>query len=196
VTDTHPRRPGPLTFLLAALAAVLAAGVTGLAVRGGATTFTSTALLTIDQPQAVAAAGDGGVLDKLSKLRFKYVGLVPTDRLAEPVAARLKVPVGSVRGHLAAFIRPTDLLLRVSCSETTAEPARTCADALGASLVAYVVKEQTPIPPAQRIVMTQVQPAGFPARTGPHRSRSVGLAALAAALAAAVVLGVAARPRR
>jgi hypothetical protein len=198
VTDMPFRRPGPLLLLLTVVAAVLAAGLTGLAVRGGSTTYTATALVSVDEPRAVAAAGDGGVLDKLSRIRFKYVGLVPTDKLAVPVAERLSQPVDLVRGRLSASASPVDLLLRLSCTEPQARPARRCADALAASMVAFVTQEQASqgIPAAQQLVMAQVQAAGPPAATGPHRSRTAGLALLAGLLAAAVVLGVGARARR
>ncbi len=193
-----PRRPGPLSLLLALVAAVLAAGIVGLSVRGGNGTFSSSSLVTIDAPRAVAAAGDNGILQKLSGLRFKYAGLVPTDLLAVPVADRLKVPVEQVRGRLSASLQATDLLMRLTCRGTELAKTRTCAGALAQSLVDYVAKEQADnaIPVAQRIVVTQVQQPVFSIRVGANRSRTIGLASLAAVLAAAVVLGAAARPRR
>jgi hypothetical protein len=197
VTDTSVRRPGPLAFLLAALVAVLAAAAAGLIVRGSSSTFTSTALVSIDEPRAVAAAGDGGVIDKLSRIRFKYAGLVPTDKLAAPVAQQLGVPIEQVRGRLSASVHITDLLLRLSCVEPDAGSARRCSDALATSMVAFVAREQSTngIPPDQRLVMAPVQAAGPAVATGPRRTRTVGAAGLAGALGAAVVLGVAARPR-
>ncbi len=138
------------------------------------------------------------MIDKLSRIRFKYSGLVATDALAAPVAAQLGLAVGDVRGRLSATVAPTDLLLRLNCSAPDDPAARRCADALAASVVAYVVDEQVSngIPPAQRIVMAQVQAAGGAVVSGARRSRTVGIAALAGALAASVVLGFAARPRR
>lgn len=198
MTDSSVRRPGPLALLLATVLFVLVAGAAALAARGGATTYTSTALLSLDEPRAIAEAGDGGVLAKLSALRFKYAGLVGTDLLAGPVATALNVPIGELRGHLSAQGSPTDLLLRVSCSLPNATRATTCTNTLARSLVDYVVREQSTngIPLAQRLVMTQVQGAVGSGSAGPHRSRSIGIGLLAGALAAAVVLGIAARPRR
>lgn len=198
MTDPYPRRPGPLLLLLALVAAVLAGSVVGLAVRGGASTFTATALVSVDEPRAVAAAGDAGILEKLSRIRLRYTGLVPTDLLAAPVAARLGVPVGQVRGRLSATALPQDLLLRLACVEPDAAPARRCADALAASLVDLVAHEQQAggIPADQQLVMTQVQPAGPPARTGPRRSRTAALALLGGLLAAGLVLAAGTRLRR
>lgn len=198
MTDPYPRRPGPLLILLALVAAVLVASVAGLAVRGGASTWTATALVSVDEPRAVAAAGDGGVLDKLSRVRLKYLGLVPTDLLAVPVAARLGVPVTQVRGRLSGAALPLDLLLRLSCSDSGPAPARRCADALAAAMVDFTAHEQQAqgIPADQRLVMTQVQQAGPASRTGPHRSRTAGIALLAGLLAAGTVLVVGTRLRR
>lgn len=195
---TALRRPGPLALLIALVAAVLAAGVVGLSVRGGTTSYTSTSLVTIDEPKAVAAANDGAILEKLSRLRLKYVGLVVTDRLALPVAARLKVPVTSVRGRLSGKIVPTDLLLRLSCRGPVEATTKDCATALAASLVEYAAQEQeqNAIPTAQRVVLTQVVQPAYTTAIGPNRSRTIGLSILAGVLAALLVLGVAARPHR
>jgi hypothetical protein len=64
-------------------------------------------------------------------------------------------------------------------------------------MVAFVAHEQSTngIPLDQRLVMAPVQAAGPAVVTGPHRSRTIGAAGLVGALGAAVVLGVAARPR-
>jgi hypothetical protein len=198
VNDTTLRRPGPLALLLALVVAVLAAGVVGLSVRGGKAIYVSTSLVTIDEPQAVAAAKDDAILAKLSRLRFKYIGLVGTDRLAVPVADRLKVPVTQVRGRLSATLVPTDLLLRLSCRGPVLATTKACATALGASLVDYVVKEQsnTAIPPSERVVMTPIEQPPYTAVIGANRSRTIGLSLLAGVLGALLVLGIAARPRR
>jgi hypothetical protein len=118
--------------------------------------------------------------------------------MAVPVATRLGVPVRQVRGRLSATAPLTDLLLHLSCEAGDRTKARRCADALATSMVAYVTREQATngIPLGQRLVMAQVQSAADPVTTGPTRGRTLALAALAGILAAAVVLGVAARPRR
>ena len=198
MSDASPRRPSALALLLAVVAAVLAAGIGGLAAHRSAGTLRSTALVSVDEPKAVAASNDGGVLEKLSRVRLKYLGLIPTDRIAVPVATRLRTPVEQVRGRLSATVVPEDLLLRVTCTGPVAATTRACADALAQALVAYAVQDQVAydIPLAQRIVLTQVQPAGPASRPRTGRGRTLGISLLAGALAAAAVLALAMRQRR
>lgn len=191
--DSYRRRT--VVVLLAALAALVAAGLGGLAAHDSPSAFRSTALVSVDEPQAVAASRDGGVLEKLSRVRLKYLGLVETDLIATPVASRLSVPVDQVRGRLSATALPADLLLRVTCTGGSQGQVRRCADALAGALVSYADQEQASyrIPDDQKIVLTQVQPAGAAGREQDDRRRTFAVAGLAGALAAAVVLAVAAR---
>lgn len=190
-----PRRPGPLALLLAGIAAVLAAGVARAVVPSSSTGFTSTALVSLDTPRAIALARDGGILNKLSGVRLKYVGLVQTDVIAAPVAKQLGLPVDQVRGRLSALALPTDLLLRVSCTGADARAAQQCAQALSASLIDFITREQAgnSIPPILAIVASAVQPPGPGVATSSHPKRVLALALLVGALAAALVLGAAAR---
>lgn len=195
---TLPRRPGPLAMLLALIVAVLAAALTSLVVPTTKAGFTSTALVSLDEPKAVALARDGAILDKISKVRFKYTGLVGTDALAAPVAQRLHLNVEQVRGRLGASALPTDLLLRLSCSGKTAAEARRCANALSASMVAYLAEEQTgyAIPPELQLIAKPVQPAGPGVQPAPRKKRVLALSLFVGALAGALVLALSARPRR
>ena len=191
------RRPSPLVLLLAIVIGVLVAGLGGIAAHRTSGPFASTSLVAIDEPQAVAESRDGGVLEKLSRVRLKYTGLVPTDRIAVPVAVRLAVPVASVRGHLSALALPNDLLLRLTCTGSDPARTRTCAEALSTVLVSYVDTEQKTagIPPAQRLVLSQVQAASPASRPSRGTARSLGIAALAGLLAAAAVVAVGSRQR-
>lgn len=195
----EPRRtrPSPLVLLVAAVAAVLVAGLGGVAAHRSSGPLQSTALVSLDEPRGVAAAQNGGVLEKLSRIRLKYLGLVPTDRLALPVADVLSVPVSQVRGHLSATALPSDLLLRLTCTGSDATRTRRCADALASALVSYVEHEQASyaIPMEQRLVLTQVQSAGPGFRPDRGLARPLGVAVLGGGLAAAVVLGAATRRR-
>jgi capsular polysaccharide biosynthesis protein len=198
VTSALPRRPGPLALLLALIAAVLAAAFTSLVVPDTKTGFTSVAMVSVDEPQAVAVARDGAILDKLSRVRFKYVGLVGTDAIAGPVAKKLRLPVEQVRGRLGAIALPTDLLMRLSCTGKTSAEAARCANALAVSVVEFVASEQQSngIPKALQLVATSVQAAGPGTAAASHKKRVLGISLLVGALAGAVVLGAAARPRR
>ena len=173
------RRLPPLVLLLAALGFVLGAALSGLVARSAAPTWQSTAILDIDQPRVVAAATDPAVLDKLSRLRFKYVGLVGTDRVAGPVAQALDEDVAEVRPRLSAVAVPQDLLIRALGTGSTAGEARRTADALAEALVQLVAKEQADdgIPPPQRVEVRLVDVAAGAEQIGPSRA-STGLATL------------------
>lgn len=180
------RRLPPLVLLLAALGFVLGAGASGLLARSAAPTWQSTAILDIDQPLVVAAATDPAVLDKLSRLRFKYVGLVGTDRVAVPVAQALGEDVADVRPRLSAAAFPQDLLIRALGNGGSADEARRTADALADALVQLVAKEQADdgIPPPQRVEVRVVDVATRAEQIGPSRA-SIGLASLLGGLLAA-----------
>jgi hypothetical protein len=151
-------------------------------------------VLDIDQPRVVAAATDPAVIDKLSRLRFKYVGLVPTDRFASRVATALGEPVGDVRPRIGATAVPTDLLIRVQGRGDSAEEAKRTADAAATALTELVSTEQSDdgIPAAQRVEVELVDAAGTPQRVG-GRAGSLVAALLAGLIAAVAVLAVTVR---
>jgi hypothetical protein len=187
-----------MALLMALMAAVLAAGITSLLVPTTHTGFTSVALVALDEPKAVALAKDGLILDKISKVRYKYAGLVGTDAIANPVATRLRVPIDKVRGRLGASAFSTDLLLRLSCSGATSAEARRCTNALAEAVVQYIRDEQQAngIPAALALTATTVQPATRGFEAAPRRNRVRLLSVLVGAMAGGVVLAFAARPRR
>lgn len=187
-----------MALLLALIVAVLAAALASLMVPNTKAGFTSTALVSLDEPKAVALARDGAILDKISKVRYKYAGLVGTDALAAPVAKRLHLQVGQVRGRMSAAALPTDLLLRLSCSGKTAAEARRCANALAASMVSYLAEEQTAyaIPVELQLIAVPVQAAGPGVQPAPRRKRVLVISLFVGALAGALVLALSARPRR
>lgn len=173
------RRPSPVGILLAAVFFVVGAAVAGLAARSASPTWQSTAILDIDQPRVVAAARDPAVIDKLSRLRYKYVGLVKTDRIAGPVAQALGEDVADVRKRLDAGAIPSDLLIRVGGTGADPAEARRTSDALAVALADYVAKEQADdgIPSEDRVMVEVVDVAAPALQIGPARG-AVGLAAL------------------
>lgn len=182
-------RIGGVAILVAVLLGALAGAGVGYAASRGAPVWRSEAVLAIDEPKALAAADDAGVIDKLSRLRYKYVGLVQTERIAVPVATRLGLPVGVVRGQLSASASPSDLLLRVFGTAGTRSAAQAAAGAIAAELPTYVDQEQTDtaIPAAQRIVLTLASSASDATRIAPSQHRVLG-AGLAAGLAVAALV--------
>src|SRR5947208_10184047 len=67
---------------------LIVATIVGLAasyaVAKGTHRYQSLALVEIDQPLAIAASPDDGVVAKLSRLRYKYAGLMRTETFAAP----------------------------------------------------------------------------------------------------------------
>jgi uncharacterized protein involved in exopolysaccharide biosynthesis len=164
----------------------------GVLLARGTPTYQSTALLSIDEPLALAASDDAGVIDKLSRLRAKYVGLVATTRIREPVAASLAVPVGDL--HLSASAPAQNLLIQASATSPRRADAHRTADALAAELVSYVADEQRSeaIPAARQVQLAIVQPADTPTRITPRTSRVLGGAVLGGGVAGLAAAGVAA----
>lgn len=188
-------RPSPVGVLLAAVLFVLGAALAGLLVRSAAPTWQSTAILDIDQPRVVASTQDPAVLDKLSRLRFKYIGLVGTDRIAGPVAQALGEDVAQVRDRLGAGAVPSDLLIRVTGTAGDAEVARRTSEALATVLTEFVAREQADdaVPAAERVLVEVVDVAAPAVQVGPARAK-VGIAALlGGALAAGLGLLVTSR---
>lgn len=172
-------RPNPVGVLLTAVLFVVGAALAGLLARSAAPTWQSTAILDIDQPRVVAAAQDPAVLDKLSRLRFKYVGLVGTDRIAGPVAFSLDEDVEDVRPRLGASALPSDLLIRVTGTAGDPRVARRTSDALARALVELVATEQDDdaVPPVEQVQVELVDVAAPAVQVGPARG-AIGIAAL------------------
>lgn len=186
-------KPSPIGILLAAVLFVVGGAAAGLLARSAGPTWQSTAILDIDQPRVVAAAQDPAVLDKLSRLRFKYVGLIGTDRIAAPVAAQLGEDVTDVRHRLGGLAVPSDLLIRVTGTADSPALARRTSDALATVLIDFVEQEQDDdaVPPAEQVQVELVDVAAPAVQIGPARG-AVGIAALlGGALAAGICLLVA-----
>jgi capsular polysaccharide biosynthesis protein len=203
-----PRRPEspPVTFLslLASVivACLVAAGAASL-VNHAPTYFESEAVLLVDQPKAVAASGDAGELQKLSGLRFEYVDLIQTDRIAQPVATALHQPIGAVRGRIFGAASATALLLLdVGGTASTPLEAQRLAAATGQAVINDSVDDQNlyDIPYSERMIWTVVQPAGpgFPVTPASRRRETVAIVSglLALAVAYVVFQAVAARRNR
>ena len=194
MTESLPT-PG---VMVAALAAALAGGAVALASAQAAPSWQSTALLSIDEPKAVAAAADGGIIEKLGRLRYVYIGLVGTDRIATPVAIRLGLDVAQVRSRISATASPTDLLVRVTGTASSAPGAQQTAEQLAGALVDYAARQQKDdgVAPAQRVVFAIVEHAQAPTRIAPRRSRALVASLLAAAVVGGGVLLLLRRRRR
>jgi capsular polysaccharide biosynthesis protein len=195
------RRPWTVTALIVVTAVVVglvAAGFGAYAVHRSTPTYTSQALLEIDQPQAIAASSDEGVVAKLGRLRLKYAGLVRTQVFSGPVAEQLGLPPGLVAGSLYALADQQSLLLAIGARTHDPDKARLIAQAASQYLSTYVRDEQTRngIPAAQQITFNIATPATAAHQIAPTRRREVLVAAFVFIFAAGAVAGLALAGRR
>lgn len=189
-----PDFPAPLRFdlrnaVVALLVGALVGALLAVAVGRRQETYESHAVLAIDQPLAIAASGSGGIVDKLSRLRGKYAGLVRTNVIAQPVATRTNQTVGAVRGALTASADATSLLMTVGARSTDRALAGRLATAAAREVVDYAAAEQArvSIPKAQRFSFAVVVPASAPVSVTPQRSRQVRVGFIGLVLGAALV---------
>lgn len=193
--------PSRLNFVLALTAACLIAALAPVMVLRRSPTYQSQATLLIDQPTALAAAGDGGFVEKLSRLRLKYSGIATTDAILEPAAASADTSVAALRNSIQVLNPATTLTLVVVATARDGEVSRIRADAVAEGLSDFVVAEHNSydIPPPNRFEFRLVNSASRGTRVGPSagsaRSASLfgGLVGLAGAY---VVLQLATARRR
>lgn len=169
--------PIPTWLLVAAAAAVLALlGAALLALPGGPV-WQSRATLLIDQPQAIAVSQDPGIIEKLSRLRFKYAGLVGTSDFAD----RVEDDTESGSAQLLASVPADSLLLHVG-ARGDRDAVQGLSDAGAAALIGYVDREldELELAPEQRFTLSVVSPASEPQRLDTSR-RGLALAMLVGA---------------
>lgn len=178
-----------LASVAAVVGALLVAGLVGAVELRGPTTYTATATMFIDDPYALATAGDAGQLLKLDSLRVKYASLVDTDVIAGPVAARLGLPVSAVVGAVGAGVPGESLLMPVSATWSSPREAVLVANAVAAQVTAYVQQEEQAfgVPADNRFSITDIEPAVSAAAHAPSRARAL-TDEVAVAVAALVVL--------
>ena len=140
---------------------LLAGAVVALYAKTRPAVYESSATLLIDQSPAVFETGDEGLLGKLSRLRFKYVGLVGTTLFAETVADDAGLATGDVRAGLSASADLNTLLLVVTSRMHDAIQAHQVAQTAADDLVSYVHNEQfdAKIPQQDQVTFSVVSPA-------------------------------------
>jgi len=169
--------------------ALVAAGAAALAVLAQTAKYQSLATMAIDQPRAIAASGDAGVIAKLTALRTKYSGLVTTEVFATPIAQELNLNPNLVRSGLFAETPPNSLIIRIGARTGSRDRSQTLAAAAAAALTKYVQDEQVRanVPDGNRFTIDQVSPAGPGQKVSPTRKRVLAAAGLAGLLAFAAV---------
>lgn len=174
-------RPGLLAGLLVA---VLLGGLGAGLSMTGATSYSSTTVMLIDDPLQLASAGSESQLLKLSVLRYKYADLAQTSVLATPVAQDLNLPVSDVLDEVTVGTPVGSLLLDVTATAPNPALAESLSQAMANELTTYVRTEDTTyaIPAADRYTLNVVDPASTASAHGPSTRHAltlgIGLAVL------------------
>jgi uncharacterized protein involved in exopolysaccharide biosynthesis len=199
--ETDPprhRRPFNRRYLTIVALGSLAAGIVigllaALAARHTTPTFQSQALLEIDQPHTLAVSTDEGVIAKLSRLRYKYAGLIRTQTFAAPVAEKTDLPLATVATSLFVTVDPDTLVLALGARTHDRAQTQRIAAAGAQELIEYTRHEQSSlkVPIADQITWTLVTPASVPTRIAPTNQRSVlvGLGAFVFVTGGALAFG-------
>jgi capsular polysaccharide biosynthesis protein len=193
------RRPTLVQVVVVVIVAVIGAALAGAIVGTRTATYESRTAVLIDQPRAIAAAGDEGVIAKLVRLRTKYAGLVPTPRLLQPVADAVHRPLGEVAGSVRVEVPVNSLLLTVVATSSDRHLVGPLSHALGERLRTYAADEQqqADIPADQRFTFAVVAGPSTPTKVSPSRDRALAVAATVGLLLLLVPLAaLALRPNR
>ena len=184
-------RPLP-SLLIAAVVAVVLAGLTAGLLLRGSTVWTAQTTMIIDDPYAIALSGDGGELAKLSTLRVKYANLASTYAMAQPVATKLHLPVSVVLGATRVDIPTDSLLMSVVGQWSSPAAARALSSAMAEEISSYVKSENATygIPAQNQFAAVSLDPTSPAAPSGPS-GRRAALAALGVFLLSGIVVFVA-----
>lgn len=176
-----------LTIVVSIAVGVIAASLTSRR----APTYSSTAKLLINQPQALSLADSDGVVLKLSRLRLKYIGLVGTPVIDNPVAVELKRSPAELGGFLDAIAPAQNLNINVVGISANPQTAQELAQAGAQQLAVYATREQVAdgIAPNERFILTLIAPADPATKAAGSRSRPIFVGFGAGVIAAGAVAG-------
>lgn len=155
------------------------AGIGDAAVLSGQkTVYTSTAVMLIDDPYALATSGQPNEFANLDALRYKYAALVGTDSIAGPVAAELGLPVGDVVGAVSTKVPAYSLIMYVTATWSSPGEAQRLAQATAQQVSTFITHEDDAynIPASARFTFDVVDPAPPATAQTPSKSKAVSLA--------------------
>ena len=150
----------------------------GFSALSGKTTYSSTAVMLINDPYKLATSGQPDEFTSLDLLRYKYSALVKTEAIAGPVATKLGYPVDEVIGALSTKVPASSLLMSVTATWSTPNGAQTMAQAVADEISAYVGREDEAyrIPPADRFTFQVIDQALPGSAHGPSKAKAASLA--------------------
>lgn len=158
-------------------------GVALLTVAAEDPTYSAESTLAIDQVERVSAAEGPDIIDKLSRLRLKFSGLVGTRAVAGPVAEDLDRDEDEVAGALYSFLYPDSLLMAVGARHRDPDTAVLIARSGAEYLVELAEEEQEEagVAPEDRYELTVVTPVQNAVQADQPRQRA-GIVVLGLAL--------------
>lgn len=173
------RRKPALAIVSGLLVAALLAIGGAWSVTRAPTTYHSNAVMLIDDPHALATAGDDGQLLKLDGLRTKYQALVATSLIAQPVATQLHLPVGVVLANVSAVVPYQSLLMDISATGSSPRFAERLAQATASEVSSYVNQEGSlwNIPAQDRYTFVVIEPAKVATADAPSHAYALTLGA-------------------
>jgi hypothetical protein len=189
------RRSRAVGFVLVVVVLMLA----GAAALGAAaynerkvSTYTSKAVVLVDQPFVIAASRDQGIVLKLSALRVRYASQIASTNFAQQVADRAALPIGVVRQELSAQLPSLGLQLVLLAKGGDPETTRRVASAAAQVLIENNEAQQAAIhvKPELVVKLSVVTPAERGKLLEPDHKRSAELgagAAVAVLLAAGLI---------
>lgn len=204
IRDLWERTSLPLvrSVVLSVVLALAAAGAGAAVAVTRPATYQSRATLLMDEPGAVAASADAGVVQKLTALRPKYAALALTAPVLEQAAQRSGLPMAAVARDAQVTFPENDLTMQTQGSAPDPRTAQRVAQSLATSLSRFAASDQaaTGVPVPERIVISVIDPAGPGVKTSPS-SRKVAATAVVAGLVVMLLSYVVAqlvwtRPRR
>jgi hypothetical protein len=189
------RRSRVVGFVLVVVVLMLA----GAAALGAAaynerkvSTYTSRAVVLVDQPFVIAASRDQGIVLKLSALRVRYASQIASTNFAQQVADRAALPIGVVRQELSAQLPALGLQLVLLAKGGDPETTQRVASAAAQVLIENNEAQQAAIhvKPELVVKLSVVTPAERGKLLEPDHKRSAELgagAAVAVLLAAGLI---------
>lgn len=133
--------PSITNALIAAVIALILAGVAFTTVTRQTPVYQSTAIMLLDQPAQIAKGSEGTVV-KLNLLRQKYAAILTTTAVMRPAATKAGVPLGLIRSSQSPTFPALSLTLYPVVRSGDPLLARRMAQATAEALSDYVAEEQ------------------------------------------------------
>jgi hypothetical protein len=188
-------RLAPLSLFIAFALVAIAGGAAYQIESRHRPTYVAFSAVMLDEPLAIAASQDLGVVDKLARLRYKYVGLLRSDDVVTDAAKRAGLSPAAISASTVGRIDGGSLLMFVGGQGFDRRTVVRVANALTAALASYITREQSiaAIAPVDRLSLLVVAPSRGASQILPTKRQKLvaaGGAALVTFVLAAAALDI------